>query len=416
MVDAIIIRYGEVFLKQGRRKAFLKVLGRNIRASLRSLEETFIREPYGRFLVRGAQAGPLRDPDSVIQALRRVPGIVSVSPCMIVPKDVEAIERTAVFMAGGARFRGKRTFRVEARRQNKDFPFNSQELNRVVGSAVERETSLEFRLEGYEYCLGIEVRRHEAWLFDETLPGIGGLPVGSNGRVLLLLSGGIDSPVAGYLTLKRGSPVDCLYFHAPPYTSEKSLEKVMDISRTLSTYQGETKLHVVKFTEVQETIIAEAPEIEAVVLYRRSMFRLADRVARKLGIQALATGECLGQVASQTVENMFCIHGVTDLPVLQPCIGLDKTEIVRTAKQIGTYPISIRPFQDCCSLFVPKHPDLRPDPGKIEKMERSLGLEGLYERILGERMDFSFNEIPFHGPQGPPFPSPPENLLPPPSI
>lgn len=385
MHDGIIIRYGETFLKRGRRSLFLRILKKNISRVLRPLGGYRVLSPYGRMLVLEESGRPIDDLPRVLEALQKVFGIVSMSPCFITSNCMDTMRKKAVAMAARAALEGKRSFRVDARRSDKSYPLKSMEINRLLGEAIARTTGMKVDLEGYEFCLGVEIRAKEAWLYQEVISGPGGLPVGSNGRVLLLLSGGIDSPVAGYLIMKRGAPLELVYFHSPPYISEAALQKTLDIAKVLSAYQGPIRLHVVPFTRIQETIHSEAPLKEAVLLYRRSMFRLAERIARDSGIQALATGENLGQVASQTVENLYCIHAVTHLPVLQPCIGMDKEEIVRLARKIGTYEISVRPHPDCCALFVPRHPDLRGDPTRLERIEEALSLEPLYERALAQR-------------------------------
>jgi thiamine biosynthesis protein ThiI len=384
--DGILIRYGEAFLKKGRRSFFIKVLKENIQKALCGVGDFSVTLPHGRIIVQIREGSGPWNQDSTLDALGRVFGIVSMSPIKMLPQDMDQLLETARAMARVAQMGSRRSFKVEARRSDKTFPLSSLELNRRLGSAILQETSMVVDLHNPDWVLGVEVHKGGIWVFDQVVPGPGGLPVGSNGKVLLLLSGGIDSPVAGYLVMKRGSPLEVVYFHAPPYTPEGAREKVRDIVRVLSLWSPQAvRLHVVPFTQIQEAIQAEAPLREAVILYRRSMFRLAERIAVQRGIRAMATGENLGQVASQTVENIHCIHSAATLPVLQPCIAMDKAEIIALAKHIGTYEISIRPYQDCCALFVPKHPELKGDPRKMEEIEARLELEPLYERAIAER-------------------------------
>jgi thiamine biosynthesis protein ThiI len=356
MNGVILCRYGEIFLKSGNRRRFERVLHDNLRRALADLPGARIEAPYGRVLVRL----PASDADEAAARLARVFGLVSFSVAREVAADADGagIFAAAVAEARAAKERGQaRTFKIEARRADKRFPISSLELARLAGARVAADTGLAVDVHEPDLRVGIEVgQAGSAFVYAGTQAGPGGLPVGTAGRALLLLSGGIDSPVAGWLAAKRGLALDAVYFHSPPYIGEKSKDKVVALARILARWQAVRSVTVVGFTEIQKRLRDAGPAPLAVVLYRRMMMRIADALADGLEADALVTGENLGQVASQTIENMTTIEAAARRVVLRPLVTYDKVETTALARRIDTYETSILPFEDCCSLFVPPHP------------------------------------------------------------
>jgi tRNA uracil 4-sulfurtransferase len=371
--SVILCRYGELFLKLGNRGRFEQQLAANVRSALRGLPDTSIESPHGRLLVRTPEA----QLDEACSRVERVFGLVSISPARQVAAeaDLEVVTRTAVEVAIAALERDparRRSFRIEARRSNKQFPLSSQEIATRVGAAVNRATGVPVNLEDPALVVGVEVSQASACVFADTRPAPGGLPVGTAGQALLLLSGGIDSPVAGWLAAKRGLSLHGLYFHSPPFIGEKSRDKVVALGRTLASWQALGSLRVVNFTEAQKRLRDVGPAELAVVLYRRMMMRVADRVADRLQAQALVTGENLGQVASQTLTNLGTIEAAAAHLVLRPLVTYDKHETIGLAKRIGTFDLSVLPYDDCCSLFVPPHPATAARLVEVERAEARL--------------------------------------------
>ena len=372
-MSIILCRFGELFLKQGNRGRFERQLVDNIKRSLAGLDAT-LESPHGRVLVRVPEAAL----GQACSRLARVFGLVSFSPAIETPAELEAINATAVRAAQAALATNPalgRSFRIEARRGDKSFPLTSQELAARVGAAVNVATSVPVDLTNPALTIGVEIaQKGNAWVFAETRPAPGGLPVGSSGQALLLLSGGIDSPVAGWLAAKRGLALDGLYFHSPPFVGEKSKDKVITLARALSGWQALRNLYVVHFTETQKRLRDAGPAELAVVLYRRMMMRVADLLADKLDAQALVTGENLGQVASQTVTNLKTIEAAARRLVLRPLITNDKNDTIALARKLDTYDVSVLPFEDCCSLFVPPHPATGARLSEVERVEERLDL------------------------------------------
>ena len=370
----IVLRYGELFLKGANRGRFESVLLENLRHALRDLSEVKLIKGQGRVFVDC----PAADVERAAGRLGRVFGLSSLSPAEEVPQEVKAMGRVASEQVQQALKQGPvGSFRIKARRSDKRFALPSPEINRQVGQAVVDATGLSVDLGNADLTVGVEVGPLRSFVFTRRLAGAGGLPVGVSGKVALLLSGGIDSPVAGHLMQKRGCRLDAVYFHSFPYTGERTKAKVQQLAEVLAPAQKRLLLHVVPFTEIQKAIRDGAPSEMAVILYRRSMMRIASAIARRRACPALATGENLGQVASQTLENLVCIQGEADRPVLRPLVAFDKAETIALARHIGTYELSIQPYEDCCSLFVPKHPVTR---GRLKNVVRAEdGVEGLAE-------------------------------------
>lgn len=365
----IMARYGEIALKGRNRYRFEDLLVDNVRRALHGLGPATIQKTYGRVFISDVDTVP------ATQRLARVFGLVSLSPVWVLPRDMDAIKARAVAMTSG---HAPGTFKVQARRSYKEFPYDSPAINRAVGAHVlEHAPGWSVDVHRPDLVINVEVRQEGVFLFSESVPGPGGLPVGMTGRAVLLLSGGIDSPVAGWMALKRGLELAAVHFHSFPYTGERSREKVVDLGRVLAGYAGSINLYINHFTDIQKAIVESCPHHLTVILMRRMMMRLADRIAEREGALALVTGESLGQVASQTLESIVVTNAVAGRPVLRPLISFDKVEIVDRAQAIGTYHISIRPYEDCCTLFVPRHPVTAPRQEQVAAAEQALDMETL---------------------------------------
>ncbi len=378
MKELYLVRYGEIGLKGKNRKFFENRLTNNIKKTLQAVAHCKVYQTHSRNFVAVLDG----DPVQVLNRLTQIFGIVSVSPVAIAPLEVEAIKQVALREFTAVAKPGLR-FKVKTRRANKQFPLKSPEVSRQVGAyLLAKMPDLVVDVHTPEAVLEVEIRENEAYLYTQTIPGPGGLPVGVAGKGLLLLSGGIDSPVAGWLALKRGVTLEAVHFHSYPYTSERAKEKVFDLCRELARYGGKIKLHLVHFTEIQTELRLKTPERLTITLMRRMMLRIAERLAEKQGALALITGDSLGQVASQTMESINVIERVSAIPVFRPLIALDKTEIVTIAQRICTYPISVRPYEDCCTVFLPEYPVTRPQLAEVEAAEAVLDVESLVENSL----------------------------------
>lgn len=391
MINAVVGRYAEIFLKRSRRAFFLNALRRNIREALGRSQDYRVTTPYGRVMVTLAPLAdgtlpPLGSHAARIEAaLARVFGLASFSRAVVTPNDVETLKQVAVTMfRESVERRGlPPSFRVRTTRADKSYPIRSDDLNRQIAGALFKEwPDLTVRLNDAALEVGVEIRPEMTFVHVESTPGPGGLPVGSNGRAMLLLSGGIDSPVAGWCTMKRGVTVEAVYFHSFPYTSDQAREKVVELARCLAAWQGELRLTVIPFARFQEVCRDNAPAPSLVLLYRRQMLRIAEVLARKRGAQVLVTGESIGQVASQTLPNIACVDAVASMPVLRPLITNDKNETIAIARRIGTYETSVQPFDDCCSLFVARHPELEGHARHLTKLEAPLPLQELLDEAL----------------------------------
>ena len=376
--EVILCRYAEIFLKGENRGFFEGKLLDNLRRLLAG-SEARIQRLHGRILVWPAPGTG----EATLRRLGRAFGLVSFSPARVTPKALPAIIEAALLeaqdlVAGGARPR----FKVESRRSDKRFQPSSPELSRQVGAAIVEATGLPVDVHHPEVTVGVEIGLDHAFVWHRTVDGPGGLPVGSSGKADLLLSGGIDSPVAGYLMMKRGCPIAATYFHSFPFTGDRTKDKVVRLARRLTAWQPEIELRVVPFTEAQKALRAAGDPRYAVVLYRRMMLRVAERLARQRRALALVTGDAIGQVASQTLENMAVIGAATSLPLIRPLVANDKLETIRWAERIGTYELSIEPYEDCCSLFVPEHPETRASLDRTLEYEAKVDLPGLVEQCL----------------------------------
>ncbi|HEY8926066.1 MAG TPA: tRNA uracil 4-sulfurtransferase ThiI [Polyangia bacterium] len=372
MSRVILCRFGELFLKSGNRKRFEATLHRNMAAAIADVPGARVEPVHGRVLVHVPDEGAAED---AAQRLARVFGLVSISVASVTAPNLEAMAAEACAVATRARDEeGVTTFKIEARRGDKELPFTSIDLARDVGGRVLQATGLRVDVHRPQLTVGVEVTTDRAFVYGGERAAPGGLPVGVSGRGLVLLSGGIDSPVAAWLAAKRGLALDAVYFHSPPYIGEKSRDKVVALGKILRRWQALETITVVSFTETQKRLRDAGPGELAVVLYRRMMMRIADAIADRVRADALVTGENLGQVASQTVQNLAAIEAAARHLVLRPLVTYDKVDTTALARRIGTYETSILPFDDCCSLFLPRHPATAARPQDAEKAERDLDL------------------------------------------
>jgi len=377
----LLVRYGELGLKGKNKIQFINLLTKNIKNALSDLPRRRIHATWGRIWVEVKDDLPL-----VMERLDRVFGIYSVSPVIECSRDLEEIKAAALKVLRAALPEGG-LFKVESRRADKSFPITSPELSKEVASYLfdNIDDRYDADMHNPQRVVHIEVRTEGVFVYGEVLPGAKGLPVGCGGKAALLLSGGIDSPVAGWMAMKRGVTLEAIHFHSFPFTGEKSKEKVIDLCRLLSVWHGRPiTLHVVHFTDIQRAIRANCPEEYGITIMRRMMFRLASRIAAERRILALYTGESVGQVASQTLESMNTINAVIDIPVLRPLVGMDKEEIIEISKRIGSYETSILPYEDCCTLFLPAFPKIRPKREEAEEMEKKLDIEALIADSLAK--------------------------------
>lgn len=383
MFTAFLIKYAEIGIKGKNRYLFEDALIQQIKYALKKCEGEFtIRKTMGRIFVEAQSAF---DFEETVEHLQKVFGIWGICPVIYIEDEgwEKLCQRVAEYLDEVYPDKHK-TFKVNARRSRKNYPKDSMEINRDMGEAI-LQAFPEMRVDVHkpDIMLNIEVRE-KIYVYSEIIPGPGGMPVGTGGKAMLLLSGGIDSPVAGYMIAKRGVKIDAVYFHAPPYTSDRAKQKVVDLARLVSKYTGPIYLHVINFTDIQLHIYENAPHEELTIIMRRYMMRIAEAIAKKTECLGLITGESIGQVASQTMSSLIATNEVCELPVYRPLIGFDKEEIVEVAKKIDTYETSIQPFEDCCTIFVAKHPVTKPNVNVIRKHEKYMAekLEELMQTAL----------------------------------
>ncbi len=381
--EILLCKYGEIVLKGANRRFFEDKLAKELR---------YRAQKFGKFKVTQSQSTVMVEPldddadiDGMFEASRKVFGITAVSRCAVAEKNMESIsEITKRYVP--QYLEGLRTFKVEAKRSDKTFPLNSPQISEAIGAVIlSTVPRMRVNVKNPDVVVKVEVREEYAYIHAGQFRGAGGMPVGSNGKGLLLLSGGIDSPVAGYMMAKRGVKIEALYFESFPYTSELAREKVFSLARKVSAYSGSIVVHVVSLTEIQEELVRSCEEDYFTLLLRRFMMRIASKVADECECRALITGESLGQVASQTMEALAVTNAVAGMPVFRPLIGMDKEEIVTISRKIDTFDISIQPYEDCCTVFTPKHPRTRPELHKVEAQEVNLDIDGLIERALASK-------------------------------
>ena len=382
MNTILIAKYGEIFLKGQNRPFFEKTLLHNIRMALKGMDGIDIRKEVGRFYI----TSDVQTEDTIIDAIKNIFGITSISVACKIPSETEAIEQKLIEVAGNFindMGNDRITFKLEIKRTNKLFPMSSPDAAKYFGKVL---------LDAYPDVLTVDVHnpqltitveiRDETFIIERNIKCLGGMPVSSSGKGLVLLSGGIDSPVAAYFAAKRGVDIEAIHFHSYPYTSDRAKEKVIDLLKALKPYCGRTRMFVVSLTEIQREIHAKCPEEYMTILTRRFMMKIADRVAKENNCKAIFTGESIGQVASQTLDGLAVTNNAVSLPVLRPLICMDKQEIVDIAVKIGTHDISILPFEDCCTVFQPKHPATKPQLDKVLAAESLLDCDALIENAM----------------------------------
>ena len=369
---AFLIKYAEIGVKGKNRFRFEDALIQQMRYALQPVGEFSIRKESGRIFVDALEE---YDYDEAVEALSRVFGIAGI--CPIVVEENKVFDHIAAVVCDyvGERYENRAfSFKVNVRRADKKYPIKSMEVAALLGEKLlERyeEEGLHVDVHEPDVLLTVEIR-DKVYIYSDEIPGPGGMPVGTGGRAMLLLSGGIDSPVAGYMISKRGVSLEATYFHAPPYTSERAKQKVVDLAKLIARYTGPITLHVVNFTDIQMAIYEKCPHDELTIIMRRYMMKIAEHFAKESGCLALVTGESIGQVASQTMQSLYVTNEVCEMPVFRPCIGMDKQDIVELSERIGTYETSILPYEDCCTIFVAKHPVTKPRLDVIRKSERKL--------------------------------------------
>lgn len=371
----ILVRYGELSTKGKNKKDFIKKLLHNVKNAMRKYPELSYERTHDRLyiLLNGENA------HEVAEHLQHVFGISSFSFAIRVDSEIEGIIAMALRVAKAS---DKATFKIDTRRSDKQFPMISDEINRAVAEPILQETDLKVNVRKPELRIQIEIHQHDTYIMTDRFAGAGGYPVGVGGKALVMLSGGIDSPVASYLTMKRGVAIECIHYASPPYTSARAQEKVLELARLVSRYQGHIRVHIVPFTDLQLAIYQNCDESYAITIMRRMMYRIAERLCEKSKCMAIVNGESLGQVASQTLESMQVINNVTNMPVLRPVVALDKVEIIDIARRIGTYETSILPFEDCCTIFTPKNPVTKPTLHRSLRLEERFDFETLLQECV----------------------------------
>lgn len=375
--DHILIRYGELSLKGKNRNSFIKQLFANVKTALKSFPALEFERQHDRMYIYLHE----EDATKVSDTLSRVFGISSFSLAVKTMPDMDEIVQACL---DSLPLQEEKTFKVAARRSDKTFPLISDQINRQVATAILKNSVWKVNVKDPDVKVVIEVHQDAAYIMTNKMAGAGGYPVGVGGKAMVLLSGGIDSPVASYLMMKRGVHIECIHFAAPPYTSQNAQDKVMKLAELISPYQGEIVVHVVPFTDLQLAIYQNADESYAITLMRRMMMRIAAKLAERRHCQAIATGESIGQVASQTLESMQAINAVTTMPLIRPVVCMDKVEIIDLSKKIGTYDTSILPFEDCCTIFTPKNPVTKPRIDKCERYESRFDWEKLVDRCVDD--------------------------------
>ncbi len=367
---AFLIKYAEIGTKGKNRYIFEDILCKEIRNRLKKYGSFTVRKEYGRIFV---DVESDYDYEDVVAALSKIFGINGICPVLVVEdKEYAAISKQIVEYIDNCYDNKNFTFKVNARRNDKQYPMDSMSVNKELGHDIlEAYPEMKVDVHNPEVMLNVEIR-HQVYVYSVSIPGAGGLPVGTNGKAMVLLSGGIDSPVASYMISKRGVKLEAVYFHAPPYTSERAKQKVVDLAKLVSEYSGAIRLHIVNFTDIQLYIYDNCPHEELTIIMKRYMVKIAEELAKDNGCQAIVTGESIGQVSSQTMQSLAVIDDISSMLIFRPCIGMDKQEIIDISEKINTYETSIQPYEDCCTTFVAKHPVTKPKLEMIEKSEQKL--------------------------------------------
>lgn len=374
MDKLIFIKYGELSTKKDNRKMFIKILLKNIKKKLEGLEYNIDYTTSRMYIETTNQFL-----EKIVKRLTEVFGIHSIVICERVNTNKEDIEQKIIEVVKNLKFN---TFKIETKRSFKSFPMTSLEFSKYIGGIVLKNVDCTVDVHNPDIIINIEIRSEGTFIYTKEVNGLGGYPVGVQGKGLLMLSGGIDSPVAGYLALKRGVDLECLYFESPPHTSLEAKNKVISLASIINNYSGNIKVHVVPFTKLQEAIYKNVPDTYIITIMRRMMYRISEKVCKRRNCKVIINGESIGQVASQTLTSMIAINSVTNMPVIRPVACLDKLEIIDIALKIGTYETSILPFEDCCTIFVPRHPVINPELDKCLEYEKLFDYESLIEECV----------------------------------
>ena len=379
--NIFIVRCGEVALKGMNKPYFERMLVDRIRSNVKGLGNVDVKRQEGLIFVR---ADKDVDTDTLVRQIAKVFGVASISPAVEAPSNLDAIGEEAVkYMMNLIETKGVKTFKVEAKRADKNFPVKSPEIGRIIGAKVLIGCKvLKVDVHNPDVLLYVDVRADRSYIYMDKIAGFGGLPLGTNGKGMVLLSGGIDSPVAAWMMAKRGMMIEAVHFHSYPYTSQRAQEKVEDLARIVASYCGNFKMHVINLLPIQEQIVQNCPEEETTILVRRFMMRIAEKIAEKNNAMMLITGENLGQVASQTAEALVVTDNVVKMPVMRPLIAMDKIDIMDKAQEIGTFETSIQPYEDCCTVFLPKHPTTKPKLARIQESESKLDIGALVDAAV----------------------------------
>lgn len=372
MSKMILIKYGELTTKKGNRNVFIKLLVKNINSLLKGIDYK-LKYDRSRMYIESD------DIDLVIDKLKNVFGIHSIVKCYKVKTDEQVIKESLIDILKDVKFN---TFKVETNRALKSFPIPSMEFSRLMGGYILKNIKCSVDVHNPDLIVKIEIRDEYTYIYSDEIKGLGGYPVGIQGKGLLMLSGGIDSPVAGYLALKRGVDLECLYFESPPHTSIEAKNKVIKLASIINSYSGNLKVNVIPFTKLQEEIYKNVEESYVITIMRRMMYRIASEIVKRKNLKAIINGESVGQVASQTLSSMIVINEVTNLPIIRPVACLDKLEIIAIANKIGTYETSILPFEDCCTVFLPKHPVINPMLDKCLEYESRFDYKSLIDECI----------------------------------
>lgn len=378
--DHILIRFGEITTKGRNRNHFINKLTNNIKRKLTDYKGLTFEKTRDRIYIK-LNGEPH---EGIVEVLKNIIGIQSFSLALKVESEIEKIKDGVLAAIKQLDHQGK-TFKISARRSDKSFSLDSNQLNYELGSHILKNTQeIYVNVHTPDINIRVEVRKEATYITFKDEKGVGGLPVGSSGKAMLMLSGGLDSPVAGYLSMKRGLTIEAVHFHSPPYTSDRARQKVIDLAQQLTEFSGTVKLHIVPFTDIQITIQRQIPENYTLISTRRMMLRITDEIRRRRNALAIVTGESLGQVASQTLESMHVINNVTSTPIIRPLVTVDKFDIIDLAKKINTHDISIRPFEDCCTIFTPSAPKTRPKLENVTHYESYTDFESLIEKAVNE--------------------------------
>nr|WP_315022200.1 tRNA uracil 4-sulfurtransferase ThiI [uncultured Aminipila sp.] len=382
--NIFIVRCGEVALKGLNKPYFERMLVERIKKMLKKYDGVEVKRHEGLIFVRTDKNLPKGE---IVGQISKVFGVASISPAVEVETDIDKIGEAAVkVMLELIEEKGVQTFKVEAKRADKTFPIQSPEIGRIIGAKILIGCKvLKVDVHNPECLLFVDVRREKSYIYEQKISGFGGLPLGTNGKGMVLLSGGIDSPVAAWMMAKRGMMIEAVHFHSYPYTSERAQEKVEELASIVATYCGRFKMHVINLLPIQEEIVQHCPEEETTILVRRFMMRIAERVAQEKGCTMLITGENLGQVASQTAEAIVVTDASVKMPVMRPLIAMDKVDIMAKAQEIGTFETSIQPYEDCCTVFLPKHPTTKPKLERILESESRIDVETLIETAVASK-------------------------------